>query len=90
MRVDEIGLPSALEISPGASTWEPRRRPYCISISEVPAPPWPKRKFSPITTASAPTGGDTSISAKRSARMRENAFVNGTTSSSSTPMRSMS
>ena len=90
MRVEEIGLPSALEISTGASTWKPRRRPYCISISAVPAPPWPKRKFSPITTASAPTGGETSISAKRSARIRENAFVNGTTSSSSTPRRSMS
>ena len=60
------------------------------SISTVPAPPWPKRKFSPTTTASAPTGGETSISAKRSARMRENALVKGTTSSSSTPRRSMS
>ena len=35
-------------------------------------------------------GGATSISAKRSARMRENARVKGTTSSSSTPSRSIS
>ena len=36
------------------------------------------------------TGAETSISAKRSARMRENALVKGTTSSSSTPSRSIS
>ena len=90
MRVEEIGLPSSLVTVAGDSTRRPRERPNCLSISTVPAPPWPKRKFSPTTTASAPTGGETSISAKRSARMRANALVKGTTSSSSTPSRSMS
>ena len=90
MRVDEMGLASALVTVGGDSTWSPRERPNWVNIPAVPAPPWPKRKFSPTTTASAPIGADTSISAKRSARMRENAFVKGTTGSSSTPSRSMS
>ena len=90
MRVDEIGLPSGLVIVGGDSTWSPRERPNWVSMSTVPAPPWPKRKFSPTTTAPAPTGAETSISAKRSARMREKALVKGTTSSSSTPRASIS
>ena len=90
MRVEEIGLPSSPTTVGGGSTRSPRARPNCFSISTVPAPPWPNRKFSPTTTISAPTGGETSISANRSARMRANALVKGTTSSSSTPSRSMS
>ena len=65
-------------------------RPNWPSIATVPAPPCPKRKFSPTAIASAPTGAEVSISAKRSARMRENAFVKGTISSSLTPRASIS
>ena len=63
---------------------EPARAAELVSIPAVPAPPWPKRKFSPTTTASADRGRHEHLG-EAPARMRENAFVKGTTSSSSTP-----
>ena len=56
----------------------------------VPVPPLPKRKFPPTTTISAPSGGEAIMSTKRSARIRENARVNGRISSSSTSSEAIS